>query len=168
LSLCLNKHHAMNAYEGVKVKLHVFLKLALDGGEWSASRPGRFTPATHWIWGWVGAKTGMDAVAKRKIPNPLRELNPGRPARSLVTIPTELSLLQLKHKTQVSVTFPEYSCSFFPGPVVGLQRVHGCTTRGAQADFKGRHEGVGRRIFVFRSEQWRRHSQQIDLHEGAV
>jgi hypothetical protein len=32
---------------------------ALDGGEWSASRPGRFTlkeraPGTHWIGGWVG------------------------------------------------------------------------------------------------------------------
>jgi hypothetical protein len=35
------------------------LTSALDGGEWSASRPGRFTPrerapGTHWIRGWVG------------------------------------------------------------------------------------------------------------------
>jgi len=35
--------------------LKIFL---LDGGEWSASRPGRFTPkertpGTHWIGGWV-------------------------------------------------------------------------------------------------------------------
>jgi len=34
---------------------------ALDGGEWSASRPGRFTPrgrATHiyWIGGWMGPR----------------------------------------------------------------------------------------------------------------
>jgi len=34
------------------------LTSALDGGEWIASRPGRFTPrkkapCTHWIGGWV-------------------------------------------------------------------------------------------------------------------
>jgi hypothetical protein len=39
--------------------------LALDGGEWSASRPGRFTPreraaGTHWIGGWVGPRVGVD------------------------------------------------------------------------------------------------------------
>jgi hypothetical protein len=58
----------------VKVKVHLslchedklgsggiappFLTLALDGGEWSASHPCRFTPAetaplTHWIGGWT-------------------------------------------------------------------------------------------------------------------
>jgi hypothetical protein len=36
-----------------------FLTSALDGGEWSASRPYRFTPGerapgTHWIGGWLG------------------------------------------------------------------------------------------------------------------
>jgi hypothetical protein len=35
------------------------------GGEWSASRPGRFTPrertpGTHWI-GWVGPRAVLDA-----------------------------------------------------------------------------------------------------------
>jgi hypothetical protein len=44
---------------------------ALDGGEWSASRPGRFTPreralGTHWIGDW-GI---LDMVVKRKIPSP--------------------------------------------------------------------------------------------------
>jgi len=39
------------------------LTSALDGGEWSASPPGRFTPReralyTHWIGDWVG----LDAV----------------------------------------------------------------------------------------------------------
>jgi hypothetical protein len=29
---------------GVEVYLHAFLTSALDGGEWSVSRPGRFTP----------------------------------------------------------------------------------------------------------------------------
>jgi hypothetical protein len=37
------------------------LNLALDGGEWSATRPGRFipkkrAPCTYWIGGWVGPR----------------------------------------------------------------------------------------------------------------
>jgi hypothetical protein len=43
----------MKAYGGVDVQIHIFLTLVLVGGEWSASRPGRFTPSTHWIGGWV-------------------------------------------------------------------------------------------------------------------
>jgi hypothetical protein len=34
----------MKANEGVNVYIHVFLTSALAGGEWSASRAGRFTP----------------------------------------------------------------------------------------------------------------------------
>jgi hypothetical protein len=54
------------------------LASALDGGEWSASRPGRFTPreiahGTHWIGGWVGPRAVLDAVMKRKIPSPGRK-----------------------------------------------------------------------------------------------
>jgi hypothetical protein len=42
---------------------------ALAGGEWSASRPGRFTPwersaATHWAGGWVDARDGLDDMEK--------------------------------------------------------------------------------------------------------
>jgi hypothetical protein len=33
----------MKIYEGVEVQLHSFLNSALDGGNWSASRPGRYT-----------------------------------------------------------------------------------------------------------------------------
>jgi hypothetical protein len=52
-----------------------------DGGEWSASRPGRFTLreralGTHWIGSWVGPRAGLDAVSKRKIPSTLRDSNP--------------------------------------------------------------------------------------------
>jgi hypothetical protein len=39
----LIQHHATKTYGGVKVYIHVFLTLALCGGEWSASRPGQFT-----------------------------------------------------------------------------------------------------------------------------
>jgi len=55
------------------VQLHALLTSALDGGEWSASHPGRFTPrerapGTHWIGGWVDPRNGLDAVdiTKRK------------------------------------------------------------------------------------------------------
>jgi hypothetical protein len=34
----------MKAYEVVDVQIHIFLTSALAWGEWSASRPGRFTP----------------------------------------------------------------------------------------------------------------------------
>jgi hypothetical protein len=42
---------------------------ALAAGEWSASRPGRFTPGeiapgTHWIGGWVDPVTGLDDMEK--------------------------------------------------------------------------------------------------------
>jgi hypothetical protein len=46
------------------------LTSALDGGEWSASRPGRFNPrvrapSTHWVGGWVGSRVGLDAVVEK-------------------------------------------------------------------------------------------------------
>jgi hypothetical protein len=53
-----------------------FVTSALDAGEWSASRPGRFTPGeialgTHWIGGWVGPRCDKDknlALAKIRTP----------------------------------------------------------------------------------------------------
>jgi hypothetical protein len=60
------------------------LTSALDGVEWSTSRLGRFiprekAPGTPWIGGWVSPRAVLDAVAKRKIPNPHRESNPRTP-----------------------------------------------------------------------------------------
>jgi hypothetical protein len=62
-----------------------FLTSALDGGQWSAPRPGGFTPEertlnTHRIGGWIGP--GLDAVRWRKISCPRRESSPGRPRHS--------------------------------------------------------------------------------------
>jgi hypothetical protein len=56
------------------------LTSVLDGSEWSASRPGRFTPrerapGTHWIGGWVGPRAVLDAVVERKILSPRQESN---------------------------------------------------------------------------------------------
>jgi hypothetical protein len=61
----------MKAYGGVDVYIHILLTSALDGGEWSVSRSGRFTPgekapATHWIGGWVDPRADLDDVEKRK------------------------------------------------------------------------------------------------------
>jgi hypothetical protein len=57
----------MKAYGGV-----VPLTSALAGGEWSASRAGRFTPGerapvSHWKGGWMGSRAGMDDEEKRNI-----------------------------------------------------------------------------------------------------
>jgi hypothetical protein len=46
------------------------LTSTLDGSEWSASRPGRFTPTerahdTHWIGGWLEPRAILDAMVKR-------------------------------------------------------------------------------------------------------
>jgi hypothetical protein len=79
----------MKTYGGVDVQIDIFLTSALVGGEWSASRPCRFTPeervtSTHWIGGWVGPRAGLDYLEKRKfLTLPGLELRPlGRPARS--------------------------------------------------------------------------------------
>jgi hypothetical protein len=74
----------MKAYGRVDLYGHIFLTLALVEGEWPASRPGRFTPGTHLIGGWVSLRAGLDAVEKRKFFTlPGLELRPlGRPARS--------------------------------------------------------------------------------------
>jgi hypothetical protein len=67
----------MKAYCGVEVQHHTFMASALDGDEWSASRPSHFTPrerepGTHWIGGWVSTRAGPDPVMNRKIPSPRR------------------------------------------------------------------------------------------------
>jgi hypothetical protein len=81
LSLCFNW---ASLHEGVLGEWRYSSTHSLtserDGGEWSASRPGRFTPrerapGTHWIGGWVGPRAVLDAVVKRNIPSPSRESN---------------------------------------------------------------------------------------------
>jgi hypothetical protein len=47
----------------------------------------------------VGPRAFLDAVVKRKIPSPCRESNRSRPARSPLTILTELSRLLQNFRT---------------------------------------------------------------------
>jgi hypothetical protein len=79
----------MKAYGGMDVFIQAFLTYELAGGEWSASRPGRFipgesAPGTHWIGVWVGSRTGLDDMEGRKfLTLPGLELRPlSRPAPS--------------------------------------------------------------------------------------
>jgi hypothetical protein len=80
----------MKAFYGIGGIVPHILTLALDGGKWSASRHGCFTPrervpGTHWIRSWVGSRAVLNAVVKRKFPSPRRESNPGTPIAQPVT-----------------------------------------------------------------------------------
>jgi hypothetical protein len=67
---------------------YTFLTSALEGGEWSASRPGRALPlgkeppVTHCTGGWVGPRAGLDAEVRGKILCLCRGLNSIHPVRS--------------------------------------------------------------------------------------
>lgn len=70
LSLFLFKHHGMETY-GVWRYISAILDLG-NRWEWPASRPFRFIPGetapdTHWIGGWTGPRSGMDAAKMRAI-----------------------------------------------------------------------------------------------------
>jgi hypothetical protein len=68
LSLCLiNQPLCHEDIRGSGCIAPPFLTSAVDGAEWSASCPDRFTPGerapgTHWIGGWVGPGAGLDAI----------------------------------------------------------------------------------------------------------
>jgi hypothetical protein len=84
LLLCLTKHHAMKAYWEWRYSSSHYLTSALDGSEWSASRPSRSTRkgtarGNHWIGDWVGPSAVLDAMLKRKILSPRRESKPRTP-----------------------------------------------------------------------------------------
>jgi hypothetical protein len=54
----------------------------LDRGEWSASRPCRFTPGIHCIGSCLGPRAYLDAVEYRQISCPYLDSNPDRIVRS--------------------------------------------------------------------------------------
>jgi hypothetical protein len=78
----------------VKVYFHAFLTSAVDGGEWSVSRPVRFAPrerasGTHLIGRWVSPRAGLDTVS-----------NPDHPIVQLVA----WSLYRLSYPGSCSVS----------------------------------------------------------------
>jgi hypothetical protein len=108
----------MKPYGGVDVYIHVFLTSALVGGEWLASRPGRFTPGErapgiHWLGGWVDPQSLLDDVERRKIlPLPGQELRPRSQSlyrlltkgKHLVSIITRLCISRLVNQGLISRT----------------------------------------------------------------
>jgi hypothetical protein len=78
-----------------------FFSLALDGGEWSASRRALLLLGTHCIGGWVGFRACL-IVCREKILLLLLGIEPrplGRAAPNLVAVLTELSLPHFKMVT---------------------------------------------------------------------
>jgi hypothetical protein len=69
---------------GEKYSSYSLLTSALDGGEWSESRPDCVCPwektsGTHCTGGWVGPRAGLHTEVSEKIPCPCRGSNPVRP-----------------------------------------------------------------------------------------
>jgi hypothetical protein len=63
-SNCIYKKVKM--YGGLDAQNRIFLTLALVEGEWSASRPSRFTHTTHQIGGWMDRRASLADVENRK------------------------------------------------------------------------------------------------------
>jgi hypothetical protein len=61
--------------------------------------PGEKAPVIHWILGWVGPGAGND-VSERTSLTSVRIRTPNLPARSLVTILTELSRISARGKSR--------------------------------------------------------------------
>jgi hypothetical protein len=65
MSLGLIMFHAMKTYLGTGGIAPRFFNLALDGGEWPASRPGSLSPGeiapgTHWLGDLVDPRAGLE------------------------------------------------------------------------------------------------------------
>jgi hypothetical protein len=76
------KHYAIKTYEGVDIQIHISPTLALAGGEWSASLPGRFILGTHWIGGCVDPSVCLHDVEKRIFLTLVGLLTPTPPSSS--------------------------------------------------------------------------------------
>jgi hypothetical protein len=91
----------MKAYWGVEVYHLALFDLGTEGGEWSASRPGRFTPRERAPFypldrrlGGPQSRSGRGGEEKNSQPPPAIEPEyTDRPAHIPVSIPSELSRL---------------------------------------------------------------------------
>jgi hypothetical protein len=87
-------------------------------------------PGIHLIGGWVNPRAALDSVAKRKILCPSRESRSGHPARSLVTLLTELPhITQLTHTIAVdpedwTLRIPKPSTGYDSEPVISTSYPH--------------------------------------------
>jgi hypothetical protein len=66
----------------VHIQIHIIFNSPLAGGEWLASRPGRFIageriPATRWIGGWEDHRTCLDLKNRKFLALPVLEIRLG-------------------------------------------------------------------------------------------
>jgi hypothetical protein len=94
-SLSHSTKHCLNLYIYIYIYIYIYCVCVCIGilgrGEWSSTRPCRFTPGestqgTHWIVGWVGSRVGLDAMEKRKSCTAGIEPGPSNRLRSLERI----------------------------------------------------------------------------------
>jgi hypothetical protein len=82
--------HTYGGAGGRLYRSYSFTTSELDGGEWSASSPGRALtsgkkpPVTHWTGGWVGLRVGLDTEVRGKILCLCRGSNLDRPVVQIV------------------------------------------------------------------------------------
>jgi hypothetical protein len=74
------RHEDMGGSEGIAVPFVTFA--VSDQLHAPATLPGERVSNTHWKWGCMGSRAGVDAVEKRRMFCLLQESNLGRPARS--------------------------------------------------------------------------------------
>jgi hypothetical protein len=56
----------MKTYGGVKVELHAFFTLALDGVSGQLHAAAALSLGIHWMGGWLGLIPDLDTLAKRE------------------------------------------------------------------------------------------------------
>jgi hypothetical protein len=122
----------MKAKGGVDEEIQFFLILALIRGEWSSSCTGSFIPEervpdTHWIRGWMGPRTGMHDVGKRKfLTLPGLELRPfpfpfcSKLLYSLLYFSRFKFIISAIPKTLTKATKCYSGKSVIPRPIFGL------------------------------------------------
>jgi hypothetical protein len=109
----------MKMYRGVEPYLHHSWprhQMEVRGRLHALAALPRGVTGTHWM----GSRTGLNAVEKRVISYPCRESNPGRSARSLVAVPTEMSRLNLLGEIMILERLKEFVGRLQMGTTVPL------------------------------------------------
>jgi hypothetical protein len=109
--LFLTQHHTMKTYWGSGCTAPRILNL---GNRWRRvvscthlplyPPPTERAPGTHWIGGWMCPRAVLDAVVKRKIPNPRRKSNPRTPiVQPVAQRYTDLAITALHTTYRISI-----------------------------------------------------------------
>jgi hypothetical protein len=146
-NVCYNPPRHENVLGKWKYSSTHSLTSALDGGTWSASRPGRFTPreraaGTHCIGGWVGPRAVLEAVVKRNLPSPHRESNHSTPiAQPVASRYTDWAITNIKAYTTIVLPFVLYVCKIWSLTLSEVHRL--CLRTGAEENNWTEEEGIG-------------------------